>query len=129
MGEYTMLMMKCITVPDRWSMFFKQLIKEIYKLGASYAIPVHLGDLDLGFFAYIKRLQLIPFADFAQYRALNNSRGNLFSFGADALVEGHFFRIGAPVKIGIRYARRDQNIANSSGKDYCALLFNIDFGN
>ena len=33
MGEYTMLMMKSITVPDRWSMFFKQLIKEIYKLG------------------------------------------------------------------------------------------------
>ena len=33
MGEYTMLMMKCITIPDRWSMFFKQLIKEIYKLG------------------------------------------------------------------------------------------------
>lgn len=33
MGEYTMLMLKCITVPDRWSMFFKQLIKEIYKLG------------------------------------------------------------------------------------------------
>ena len=33
MGEYTMLMMKSISVPDRWSMFFKQLIKEIYKLG------------------------------------------------------------------------------------------------
>ena len=33
MGEYTRLMMKSITVPDRWSMFFKQLIKEIYKLG------------------------------------------------------------------------------------------------
>ena len=33
MGEYTMLMMKSITVPDRWSMFLKQLIKEIYKLG------------------------------------------------------------------------------------------------
>ncbi|MGM9758603.1 MAG: MlaE family ABC transporter permease [Parabacteroides sp.] len=33
MGEYTLLMMKCITIPDRWSMFFKQLIKEIYKLG------------------------------------------------------------------------------------------------
>lgn len=25
--------MKSITIPDRWSMFFKQLIKEIYKLG------------------------------------------------------------------------------------------------
>lgn len=32
-GEYTLLMMKCITIPDRWSMFFKQLLKEIYKLG------------------------------------------------------------------------------------------------
>lgn len=123
----TFLVDNIITFPRGYSDDF--IPKEIYKLGASYAIPVHLGDLDLGFFAYIKRLQLIPFADFAQYRALNNSRGNLFSFGADALVEGHFFRIGAPVKIGIRYARRDQNIANSGGRDYCALLFNIDFGN
>ena len=24
-GEYTLLMMKSITIPDRWSMFFKQL--------------------------------------------------------------------------------------------------------
>ena len=32
-GEYVMLMGKCITGPNRWSMFFKQLIKEIYKLG------------------------------------------------------------------------------------------------
>ena len=29
MGEYTLLMMKSITLPDRWSMFFKQLIKDI----------------------------------------------------------------------------------------------------
>lgn len=32
-GEYTLLMKKCIALPDRWSMFFKQLIKEVYKLG------------------------------------------------------------------------------------------------
>ena len=32
-GEYTLLMMKSITIPDRWSMIFKQLAKEIYKLG------------------------------------------------------------------------------------------------
>lgn len=32
-GEYVLLMSKSITIPDRWSMFFKQLIKEIYKLG------------------------------------------------------------------------------------------------
>ncbi|MDR1500606.1 MAG: ABC transporter permease [Tannerellaceae bacterium] len=33
-GEYTLLMMKAISIPDRWNMFFKQLVKEIYKLGA-----------------------------------------------------------------------------------------------
>ena len=33
MGEYVMLMGKSLSIPDRWSMFFKQLIKEIYKLG------------------------------------------------------------------------------------------------
>ncbi len=33
MGEYVLLLKKSITTPDRWSMFFKQLIKEIYKLG------------------------------------------------------------------------------------------------
>lgn len=33
MGEYVMLIGKSISIPDRWSMFFKQLIKEIYKLG------------------------------------------------------------------------------------------------
>ena len=33
LGEYTLLMSKCITIPDKWSMFFRQLLKEIYKLG------------------------------------------------------------------------------------------------
>lgn len=33
MGEYTLLLKKSITLPDRWNMFFKQLIREIYKLG------------------------------------------------------------------------------------------------
>jgi len=33
LGEYVLLMKKSITLPDRWSMFFKQLVREIYKLG------------------------------------------------------------------------------------------------
>ena len=33
LGECVLLMQKAITIPDRWSMFFKQLLKEIYKLG------------------------------------------------------------------------------------------------
>jgi phospholipid/cholesterol/gamma-HCH transport system permease protein len=34
LGEYTLLMAKTISVPNRWSMFFKQLVKEMHKLGA-----------------------------------------------------------------------------------------------
>jgi len=32
-GEYTLLMFKTFAIPDKWNMFFKQLIREIYKLG------------------------------------------------------------------------------------------------
>jgi phospholipid/cholesterol/gamma-HCH transport system permease protein len=33
LGEYVLLMKKSIAIPTRWNIFFKQLIKEIYKLG------------------------------------------------------------------------------------------------
>jgi len=32
-GQYVILMLRTLTVPERWSVFFKQTIKEIYKLG------------------------------------------------------------------------------------------------
>ena len=32
-GEYIMLMFRTIAIPERWGEFFKQTIKEIYKLG------------------------------------------------------------------------------------------------
>jgi phospholipid/cholesterol/gamma-HCH transport system permease protein len=32
-GQYVMLMLRALTVPDRWGVFFKQMIKEISKLG------------------------------------------------------------------------------------------------
>jgi phospholipid/cholesterol/gamma-HCH transport system permease protein len=33
LGDYVLLMKKAIAIPTRWNMFFKQLVKEIYKLG------------------------------------------------------------------------------------------------
>ena len=33
LGRYTLLMFRTITVPERWSVFFKQTSKEIFKLG------------------------------------------------------------------------------------------------
>lgn len=126
-GGKTYLVDNIMTFPRGYSDDY--IPKEIFKVGASYAIPVHPGDLDLGFFAYIKRLQIIPFADFARYRAFDRSSGTLFSFGADAIVEGHFFRIGAPVQIGLRYARTGDDVVSNGRRNYFALLFNIDFGN
>ncbi|MCL2650409.1 MAG: ABC transporter permease [Candidatus Azobacteroides sp.] len=32
-GDYTLLMLRTIAIPERWSEFFKQTSKEIYKLG------------------------------------------------------------------------------------------------
>lgn len=32
-GEYVLLMLRTITVPERWSVFFRQTVKEISKLG------------------------------------------------------------------------------------------------
>ena len=32
-GQYVILMLRTLTVPERWSVFFKQMMKEIYKLG------------------------------------------------------------------------------------------------
>jgi phospholipid/cholesterol/gamma-HCH transport system permease protein len=32
-GQYVILMLRALTVPERWSVFFKQTMKEIYKLG------------------------------------------------------------------------------------------------
>lgn len=33
LGEYTILMLKAIAIPERWSVFFKQTAKETFKLG------------------------------------------------------------------------------------------------
>lgn len=32
-GQYVILMLRALTVPERWNIFFKQTMKEIYKLG------------------------------------------------------------------------------------------------
>jgi len=32
-GEYVILMLRTLTIPERWSVFFRQMLKEIYKLG------------------------------------------------------------------------------------------------
>lgn len=93
---------------------------EYYKISVDYAIPVNLRGLDLGFFAYVKQLQIIPFADFAGVKSPYGER-RLDSYGCDFAVNAHFFRMGTPMTIGIR------NAYNRAEKRLCvALLFNVE---
>lgn len=48
LGEYILLMKKSIAVPTRWSMFFKQLVREIYKLGVDSIWIVIIISLFIG---------------------------------------------------------------------------------
>ena len=49
LGEYTQLMLRTLTVPDRWGMYFKQLVKEIYKLGVNSIWIVIIISIFIGF--------------------------------------------------------------------------------
>ncbi len=82
--------------------------EEYYKFSADYAIPVNFRGISLGWLAYLKRLQIIPFVDIAQVRTLDKAV-NLNSYGCDLLLDAYVFRIGTPVSFGVRYARINDN--------------------
>ncbi len=89
-----------------------------FKVSADYAVPVNFKGTDLGFLGYYKRLQIIPFADYAEFKD-DNVVVTMKSFGTDLLVDGYVFKIGVPVSIGIRYARTN----DPQNRNHVALLF------
>lgn len=121
--------------------------RNYFRATADYAIPIYLGDVSLGFFAYLKQLKVIPFIDYGRVEIphtisqFNNTMvwnwHNRFSYGADVTIVGNFFRIGFPLEIGIRYARTNKpgDVGNATPaiydgngrKDYIGLLFGISF--
>ena len=91
-----------------------------FKVTADYAIPIYLGDVNLGSFLYFKRLQLIPFGDFAM--DFNPREKNIYySYGADILVDFNVLRLSFPLCLGMRYARTGFN------KSTFGFLFNVSF--
>lgn len=101
--------------------------------GIDYGIPVQLGDLSLGWFAYLQKLDITPFADMAlgrrPYPGLNSGRWyNYTSVGADIVLNGYFFHIAMPVSVGVRYAwNRTDNPNFNITSNHIALLFNVSF--
>ena len=94
-------------------------------LTADYAIPIYLGDFSLGPILYVKRLQLIPFADYAMELNHGGTRTDYFSYGADVLLDFNIIRLSFPISAGVRYARTGPNGLYS--RDHFELLFNISF--
>ena len=96
---------------------YKEFISTLYAGGTvDYAFPIYLGDTEWGAFAYLKRLQIIPFVD----AGMNYSGAVLqkeipefkFSAGTDVLLDAHFLGIAWPVSIGFRYAYTLENPVN-----------------
>ena len=73
-----------------------------WKGGVDYAVPVYLGDTSLGGFMYLKRLQVIPFFDYAVSKRYDGSRQNYLSTGSDLLVDCNFFRLKVDGSFGVR---------------------------
>ncbi len=82
-----------------------------------YALPIYAGDIDGGFFFYLKRFMLVPFVDYAidkwhinpvkdgynppSYHAELGPK-HYFSYGSAVMVTTRLFRIGTDFKFGVR---------------------------
>jgi hypothetical protein len=106
--------------------FSSIVLMDYAKFTADYAIPIYLGDVTWPWLYYLKRLQIIPFGDFAINRASWHPQNGvikpvdqkyLYSYGVDVLVNAHLLRIGSELSFGFRYAR------TSVGTNYWNALF------
>ena len=90
------------------------ILMDYHRLLAEYALPLYAGDVNGGFFFYLKRIILIPFVDMARDLQSPTVSGNqmtgfaprnFLSYGTRLLLNTYLFRIGTEFKIGIQYTR------------------------
>ena len=94
-------------------------IEEVYgeeyrKFSADYAFPVYLGDVSVLRSVYLKRLQVIPFVDYATNSRVVDARGksattSMYSYGSAVLVDLAPFSIGIELSVGVRYSINGNN--------------------
>ena len=88
--------------------------EEYRMFSADYAFPIYLGDVNVMKVAYLKRLQVIPFIDYATNTKVADSRGRsvttaLYSYGSTVLVDLAPFSIGMELSVGFRYSINGNN--------------------
>ncbi|MEG1485027.1 MAG: hypothetical protein RSC28_06610 [Bacteroidales bacterium] len=94
--------------------------KEYFKASLDYAIPINLGDVHISWLAYLRGLKIIPYADFA---LMDNH--NLYTYGADILIDAYLLHIGAPVSFGVRYGRNGNDLGFKGDKNVFKFLFSL----
>lgn len=109
---------------------------EQYYLGTfEYAFPVYLGDISIWRLAYLKRLQVIPFADYAisRTRVMTSASSSatrmrntaLYSCGADMLVSLAPFILGFECSVGVRYSYNGNNGSHPGTGNAFQMLFSF----
>ncbi len=102
------------------------------RLSADYAVPIPSGDIAIPYVLYIKRFQLIPFADYAL--DINSKRKTeYFSYGGDLLMQFNVFRLRFEFTAGVRFARTldlptyvPDNIRNGYNRNSFSFLFGMN---
>jgi len=79
---------------------------------ASYAFPVYLGDIHIGWDIglYLKRLQVIPFYEYAIDIGRSGEKRFFPSVGGDFLIDFKITPIEAEISAGVRYARIGEDV-------------------
>ena len=107
------------------------IFREKYYMGTfDYAFPVHLGDIHVWRLAYLKRLQVIPFADYAIGRYTASIEGkevwrnsSLYSYGTSVLLDFAPFSIGLECSVGVRYSYNGSDMKIPGKGSAVHLLF------
>lgn len=81
------------------------ILRDYAKLSVDYALPIYIGDLQPTTLFYFMRVNLIPFVDCAIDNLRGPNKVHLWSYGTSATLQGHFFRIGAELQLGVRWSR------------------------
>lgn len=104
--------------------------KEMQSLAFDYKLPLFYPEWSAGGLAYLKRITLSLFADYAHIlgdyyedgHIVGTYKSDISSYGFELMGDAHFLRFYAPVQIGIRtsYLPEVQDV-------HFDFLFSIDF--
>ena len=94
---------------------------------ADYAFPVYLGDVNFLKMLYMKRMQVIPFVDYATNSKVSDAWGRskttaLYSYGSAVIFDLSPFSIGVEMSLGFRYSINGNNGGLNIPKSNCQII-------